>query len=210
MVLTLILVLMSLRGGIALAQGGSDTDPRFEKLAKDLYPKAKQEGALVVYTIWDVEHIKSILDVFNKRFPGINTTYWQGTRSEIIARTLTEYQGDQKTADVILSEGAPVVLRAAGAIEPYNTVQANSLILHDPQLPTVSLQIVALAYNTKKLKKEALPKSWEDVINPKYKGMVALDDPLRAGPLSGMLAGLKEYWKDDAQWTRYIKGLRGP
>ena len=148
---TLILVLLSLRGGIALAQGGSDTDPRFEKLAKDLYPKAKQEGALVVYTIWDVEHIRSILDVFNKRFPGINTTYWQGTRSEIIARTLTEFQGDQKTADVILSEGAPVVLRAAGAIEPYNTVQANSLILHDPQLPTVSLQIVALSYNTKKL-----------------------------------------------------------
>jgi len=163
---------------------------------------------LGVYTIWDVEHIKSILDVFNKRFPGINTTYWQGTRSEIIARTLTEYQGDQKTADVILSEGAPVVLRAAGTIEPYNTIQANSLILHDPTLPTVSLQIVALAYNIKKMKKEDLPKTWDDVINPKYKGMVALDDPLRAGPLSGMLAGLKEYWKDDAQWTRYIKGLR--
>jgi iron(III) transport system substrate-binding protein len=207
--LILILVLLCLRGGIALAQGGSDTDPRFDKLAKELYPKAKQEGALVVYTIWDVEHVRSILDVFNKRFPGINTTYWQGTRSEIIARTLTEFQGDQRTADVILSEGAPVVLRAAGAIEPYNTIQANSLLLHDPTLPTVSLQIMALSYNTRKLKKEELPKSWEDVINPKYKGTVALDDPLRAGPLSGMLAGLKEYWKDDARWTRFIKGLKG-
>src|ERR1700757_2339481 len=31
----------------SLAQMGSETDPRFEKLAKDLYPKAKQEGALV-------------------------------------------------------------------------------------------------------------------------------------------------------------------
>ncbi|HVO92289.1 MAG TPA: extracellular solute-binding protein [Terriglobales bacterium] len=194
--------------GVSAAQTQVATDARFEKLAKDLYPKAKQEGALVVYTIWDVEHIKSILDVFNKRFPGINTTYWQGTRSEIITRTLTEFQGDQKTADVILSEGAPVVLRAAGAIEPYNTVQASSLILHDPILPTVSLQIVALAYNTKKLKKEDLPKSWEDVINPKYKGIVALDDPMRAGPLSGMLAGLKEYWKNDAKWTNYIKGLK--
>ena len=60
------------------------------------------------------------------------------------------------------------------------------------------------------MKKEDLPKTWEDVINPKYKGMVALDDPLRAGPLSGMLAGLKEYWKDDAKWTRYIKGIEGP
>ncbi len=148
------------------------------------------------------------MDVFSKRFSGINTSYWQGTRSEIITRTLTEFQGDQKTADVILSEGAPVVLRAAGVIEPYNTVQANSLLLHDPTLPTVSLQIMALSYNTKKLKKEDLPKSWEDVINPKYKGVVALDDPLRAGPLSGLLAGLKEYWKDDARWTKYIRGLK--
>ncbi|HEX9452884.1 MAG TPA: extracellular solute-binding protein [Candidatus Binatia bacterium] len=192
----------------AFAQSGGNTDPRFEKLAKDLYPKAKQEGSLVVYTIWDVEHIRSILAAFNKRFPDINATYWQGTRSEIIARTLTEFQGDQKSTDVILSEGAPVVLRAAGAIEPYNTVQASALLLHDPTLPTVSLQIMALSYNTKKLKAADLPKSWEDVINPKYKGMVALDDPLRAGPLSGLLAGMKEYWKDDARWTKYVKGLK--
>jgi iron(III) transport system substrate-binding protein len=190
------------------ASAQSNSDPRFEKLAKDLYPKAKQEGALVVYTIWDVEHIRSILAAFNKHFPDINTTYWQGTRSEIITRTLTEYQGDQKTADVILSEGAPVVLRAAGAIEAYDTVQASSLLLHDPTLPTVSLQIMALSYNTKKLKPEDTPKSWDDVSNPKYKGIVALDDPMRAGPLSGLLAGLKDYWKDDAKWTRYIKGLK--
>jgi iron(III) transport system substrate-binding protein len=199
------LMAVALVGNRATAQS---VDPGFEKLAKDLYPKAKQEGALVVYTIWDVDHIRSILEVFNKRFPGINTTYWQGTRSEIIARTITEFQGDQRTADVILSEGAPVVLRAAGAIEPYNTIQAKSLLLHDPTLPTVSLQIMALSYNTKKLKKEELPKSWEDVINPKYKGMVALDDPIRAGPLSGLLAGFKEYWKDDARWTHYIRGLK--
>lgn len=200
---------LGFNGRLASAQTGSETDPRFEKLAKELYPKAKQEGSLVVYTIWDVEHVRSILAVFNKRFPGINTTYWQGTRSEIITRTLTEFQGDQKTADVILSEGAPVVLRAAGAIEPYDTVQASSLLLHDPTLPTVSLQILALSYNAKKLKKDELPKSWEDVVNPKYRGGVALDDPLRAGPLSGLLAGFKEFWKDDAKWTRYIKGLKG-
>jgi ABC-type Fe3+ transport system substrate-binding protein len=208
-VLALIALLaLNIESKSAFSQSGAATDPRFEKLAKDLYPKAKKEGSLVVYTIWDVEHIRSILAAFNKRYPDINATYWQGTRSEIIARTLTEFQGDQKSTDVILSEGAPVVLRAAGAIEPYNTVQASALLLHDPTLPTVSLQIMALSYNTKKLKAEELPKSWEDVINPKYKGMVALDDPLRAGPLSGLLAGMKEYWKDDARWSKFIRGLK--
>jgi len=199
-----------LAGCIGMAsRAAAETDARFEKLAKDLYPKAKQEGSLVIYTIWDVDHIRSIIDAFNKQFPRLNPTYWQGTRSEIIARTLSEYQGDQKSVDVILSEGAPVVLRAAGAIQPYDTVQASSLILHDPTLPTVSLQILALSYNTKKMKKEDLPKNWEDVANPKYKGVVALDDPMRAGPLSGLLAGLKDYWKDDSRWSNFVRGLRG-
>ncbi len=56
----------------------------------------------------------------------------------------------------------------------YETVQNDVLYLHDPTMPTVSLQIQALAYNTKKIKPADLPKSWEEIANPKYKGMVAL------------------------------------
>ena len=191
----------------AIAQGRPETDPHFEKLAKEFYPKAKREGALIVYTVWDVDHIRALSEAFSKRFPGINTSYWQATRSEVTTRTLTEYQGNQASVDVILTE-APLVLHAAGASEPYATVQGNSLIVHDAIAPVVSLQIQALAYNTRKLKSEEAPKSWEDVINPKYKGNVALDDPMRAGPLSGMLAAFKDDWKDDARWTKFIKGLK--
>ena len=191
----------------AFAQARPETDARFEKLAKELYPKAKQEGAMVVYTVWDVDHIRALTDAFSKRFPGITTSYWQATRSEVTTRTLTEYQGNQASVDVILTE-APLVLHNAGATEPYSTVQASSLFVHDATAPVVSLQIQALAYNTKKMKREEAPKSWEDVTNPKYKGIVALDDPLRAGPLSSMLAAFKDEWKDDARWANFIKGLK--
>ena len=67
-IVTLVILVVLTSNNFSLAQTASETDPRFEKLAKDLYPKAKQEGALVVYTIWDVEHIRLILAVFNKRF----------------------------------------------------------------------------------------------------------------------------------------------
>ena len=191
----------------AIAQARPETDPRFEKLAKEFYPKAKQEGALVVYTVWDVDHIRVLSEAFSKRFPGINTSYWQATRSEVTTRTLTEYQGNQASVDVILTE-APLVLHNAGATEAYSTVQASSLFVHDAIAPVVSLQIQALAYNTKKLKREEAPKSWEDVTNPKYKGIVALDDPMRAGPLSSMLAAFKDEWKNDTRWANFIKGLK--
>jgi iron(III) transport system substrate-binding protein len=180
----------------------------FAKASAELYPKAKQEGNLIVYSVWDVEHLKVVTDAFMKRYPGIKATYWQGRNPEIVTRALTEFQGGQSSFDVVLSDNAPPVIRAAGAIMNYETVQKDVLYLHDPTLPTVSLQIQALAFNTKKIKPADLPKSWEDVANPKFKGLVALDDPMRAGPLSSMLAALKTQWKDDARFNNFLKGLK--
>jgi len=180
----------------------------FQKLAKELYPLAQKEGALVIYSVWDVEHLKVITEAFMKRFPGIKATYWQARNPEIVTRVLTEFQGGQSSVDTILSDNAPPVLRAAGAMASYETVQKNVLVLHDPTLPTVSLQVQALTFNTKKIKAADMPKSWEEVANPKFKGMVALDDPMRAGPLSSMLAGLKEQWRNDGRFNSFVKGLK--
>jgi len=180
----------------------------FEKVSAELYPKAKQEGNLIIYSVWDVEHLKVITDGFMKRYPGIKATYWQGRNPEIVTRALTEFQGGQASWDVVLSDNAPPVIRAAGAIMNYETVQKDVLYLHDPTMPTVSLQVQALAYNTKKMKPADLPKSWEDVANPKYKGLVALDDPMRAGPLSSQLSGLKTLWKDDNRFNNFVKNLK--
>src|SRR5258707_11693349 len=148
--LLLVVAVLAFANKLTIAQARPETDPRFEKLAKEFYPKAKQEGALVVYTVWDVDHIRVLSEAFSKRFPGINTSYWQATRSEVTTRTLTEYQGNQASVDVILTE-APLVLHNAGATEAYQTVQASSLFVHDAIAPGVSLQLQALGYNTKKL-----------------------------------------------------------
>src|ERR1043166_4912000 len=133
----------------------------FERVSAELYPKAKQEGNLIVYSVWDVEHLKVITEAFMKRYPGIKTSYWQGRNPEIVTRILTEFQGGQPSFDVVLSDNAPPVVRAAGAIMNYDTVQRDVLYLHDPTMPTVSLQIQALAYNVKKMKPADLPRSEE-------------------------------------------------
>ncbi len=179
----------------------------FDKASKELYPKAKQEGNLIIYSVWDVEHLRAITEAFMKRYPGIKATYWQARNPEIVTRVLTEFQGGQSSVDIVLSDNAPPVIRAAGAVMPYETVQKDVLHIHDPTMPVVSMQIQALAYNTKKLKPADLPKTWENVANPKYKGIVALDDPMRAGPLSSMLAGLRDQWKDETRFNNFVKGL---
>jgi ABC-type Fe3+ transport system substrate-binding protein len=202
-----ILSVLAAFGSVALAAAPAG-DENFNKISPGLYEKAKQEGGLIVYSVWDVEHIVKILEAFSKRFPGIKTTYWQGRNPEIVTRVLTEFQGNRASVDIILSDNAPPVLRAAGAIMPYETVQKDLLVTHDASIPVVSMQVQVLLYNTKKIKPEDLPKTWEDVANPKYKGNVALDDPMRAGPMSTMLAALKGFWKDDERFSKFVRGLK--
>ncbi|HSE84972.1 MAG TPA: hypothetical protein VLJ79_01985, partial [Candidatus Binatia bacterium] len=91
----------------------------FDAVSKELYPKAKQEGNLIIYSVWDVEHLRGVTEAFMKRYPGIKTTYWQARNPEIVTRVLTEFQGGQSSVDVILSDNAPPVIRAAGGIMPY-------------------------------------------------------------------------------------------
>lgn len=47
-ILPAVILITLIGNSFAVAQQPRETDPRFEKLAKDYYPKAKQEGALVV------------------------------------------------------------------------------------------------------------------------------------------------------------------
>ena len=174
----------------------------------ELYARAREEGRLIVYTAWESSDILTTLQVFSKRYPEITTAYWQASNPKIVTRVLTEFQAGQQSLDTVLSDSAPPVLKAAGAIAPYETVQKDFLVLYDPAMPVVGLQIQVLAYNTKLLRPENIPSTWEDVASSKYKGMVCLDDPMRAGPLSVILAALKSQWKNDTRWTNFIKGLK--
>ncbi len=56
-------------GGMAFAQ--SKAAQRFDAIAKELYPKAQKEGALIIYSQADVEDIVRLTDGFQKQFPGI-------------------------------------------------------------------------------------------------------------------------------------------
>ncbi len=114
-------------GQKAASNATANAAKAFERVSKELYPKAKQEGNLIVYSVWDVEHIRAVTDAFAKRYPGIKTTYWQGRNPEIVTRVLTEFQGGQPSVDTILSDNAPSVLRAAGAMASYETVQKDVL-----------------------------------------------------------------------------------
>jgi len=173
----------------------------------ELYSKAKGEGSLIIYTVWDIEDTVSLLSAFQKRYPGISTTYWQAKNREIQARVLQEYAAEQQSVDVICSSAAGRNLKPSGSLMPYITVQLDQLILQEPDNTVVNIAVGMVGWNTKVLEEFNLPppKNWEDVTDPMYKGLVCLDDPYRGG---GDYATLKDFWDDDTRWTNYVRGLK--
>jgi iron(III) transport system substrate-binding protein len=175
-----------------------------------LYQKAKQEGSVVMYSIWDVPDLNAMAQGFQKRYPGIQTQFISLRNPEIVTRVGEEFNAQKQTVDVIGSDSAPPNLYPLGAIEDYQTLQKDALVYNDPRMVVVSMQVQVIGYNTKLLDANNLPKSYEDLTNPKYAKQfpMALDNPLRGGPLTWMLIGLRDTWKDDAKWTGFVTGLR--
>jgi iron(III) transport system substrate-binding protein len=202
--------LLAFQTWIATRQGPSQPTHLVELFPgeTDLYAKARQEGGLTIYTVWETGDMAAIVAAFSKQYPDLKADYWAARNPDIIARVLNEFQAHQRTVDIILADSSPPVIKAAGATSPYQTVQKDFLLINDPTMPVVGLQIQVLAYNTKLLPQNDLPKTWEDVTRTQYAGKVALDDPLRAGPLSQMLAALYTYWKNETRWANFLRGLR--
>ena len=125
----------------------------FAQVSAELYPKAKQEGNLIVYSVWDVEHLRVITEAFMKRYPGIKATFWQGRnpgnrypRSNRVPRRPGELRcrafRQRAAGDPRRRRQSCITTRCS----------AMSCICMIPIWPTVSLQIQALAFNTKKMK----------------------------------------------------------
>lgn len=186
----------------------------------ELYLKALEEGSLALYTVWDVEDMTLFLRAFSERYPGISTSFWHASSSDIIARVLTEYDGGEHSVDIVGSEAAEPVLWPYGALQEYTTVQLDKLIIQDPKSPCWSISVSVLNYNTEVLAAAGLdpPTNWEDAADPKYSGfdppLLCLDDPHRGSVTTKALARLWKLWGGTVDnpapetWVNLIEGLK--
>lgn len=159
---------------------------------------AKQEGELVLLGPPNQELRTILNDTFGKRF-GIKVSYFGGS-SELFAKLKAERAADQFTSDVILNASPNLLplkdevlapLRPA-LVLPEVTTSSNWVDDHlwwtDPEeqklLRLGVYVIVNLVVNTDMVKPESI-RTWDDVLDPKYKGKITSMTLKRAGPGAG-------------------------
>jgi iron(III) transport system substrate-binding protein len=120
-----------------------------------------------------------VLDAFTKKY-GIKVKMWRSGGENILRRVLTEARAGRFEAD-IAETSAPQIeaLHREKMLQqvrsPYHAdLMPQAIPGHREWVGTV-LKAYIQAYNTEKVKKEELPKSYEDLLDPKWKGRLGIE-----------------------------------
>ena len=74
--------------------------------------------------------------------------------------------------------------------------------------PSGLTTVGAIAYNTKHVPPTGLPKDWNDLLNPVYKNLIAMNDPAFSGPTYPLIAGVSQVMGGEDQGKQYFTKLK--
>ena len=183
----------------------------WEHMLQKLYTAAKPEGR-VAYNSGSGDLSvggKEGIGKFTKRFPGIRLEVTGISSTKLFPRIVAEARAGKISTDIdIVNPPAIKSLIDRGLIETLNPAELTDKpekvsYLFDNKLPVARHQLTHFVYNTRLVSKADLPRRYEDLLDPKWKGKIGLDG---RGPWEFTL--LRILWGEQKFW-QFIKSLPG-
>jgi ABC-type Fe3+ transport system substrate-binding protein len=141
---------------------------------------AKKEGILVWWGILKPEEARESITEFNKIYPFIKVDYWRARGEEIATKLEAEYASGRTSADIALGGGPENFPRWAkmGIIEKFTNIipQIDKYRKGmygkrgDWVMPGFAPKVPQ--YNTSLVSTAELPKTFDDMLSPKWKGQL--------------------------------------
>jgi iron(III) transport system substrate-binding protein len=185
-----------LKGSAALAASGLFASPIRaaapppSAITPALIEAAKKEGKVVWYTSVDLKLAQRIGKAFETKFPGLACRVERTGAERVFQRIGQEYSSNIRAVDVVNTSDAAhvVVWKRNGWLEPYVPEDVAKFYPDehkDPDGMFASFRIFlsVIAYNTNLVKKEDAPKSFADLLDPKWKGKIVKAHPGYSGTI---------------------------
>ena len=156
---------------------------------------AKSEGAVSYYTTMTLSQSKKVVDKFQQKYPFIKPELFRGGGDEVLNRILNEARGGLYAWDVVSTRGDSVLtLKDSKLITPYRSPEnkfiSTDLVDDEGYWTAYYVNPYVLGYNTNLVNKSDIPKTYEELLDPKWKGKkISIDDSAY-----GLLAGLERAW----------------
>jgi ABC-type Fe3+ transport system substrate-binding protein len=148
--------------------------PNREKL---LIEGAKKEGKVSFYTGLIVDQVvRPVKDAFEKEYPFLQVEFFRANAERLAQRILSEYQAKRYEVDIVSGSAAATILQRAGVMQRFYSppIAEYPRELKDANgfWGSTNVYFMTLGYNTRMVKPSELPKSYEDLLNPKWKGQM--------------------------------------
>ncbi len=172
---------------LALAMRASAQTPSTADLAaysgadrtERLIAGAKREATLTLYTSAAVEDMAPVTAAFEKKY-GVGVRVWRASSEAIVQRGVTEARGGRFDADVFETGGAALEAlhreQLLQRLEPPASADLSpaALTTHREWTGT-RFNVFVAAYNTGLVRRDELPKSYDDLADPRWKGRLGIE-----------------------------------
>ena len=166
------------------------TAPPATAVTSALIEAAKKESKVVWYTSIDLKLSERIGKAFEERYPGIQCKVERSGAERLLQRITQEYTANVHAVDVVNSSDASLLVywKDQDMLAPY--VPEDVAKFYPAERKDVDgtyagfrIFLCIIAYNTNLVKKEEAPKSFADLLDPKWKGKIVKAHPGYSGTI---------------------------
>ena len=193
----IVAVALAVAAGAAWAQ-----DPRLEA--------AKKEGKVVWYTSLVLPSAEKVAKLFEAAYPGIKVEVHRTGSQRILQRIMQELGANIKIVDVIHTSDAGhfVMLKDKKLLTQYTPAGIDKFPAgfkdKDGYYFGLRATVTVIMYNTKSVSASEAPKTWKDLLDPKWKGKEVTAHPGYSGVIATHVLALVhlhgwDYFKQLAQ-----------
>ncbi len=171
-----------------------DLPARAQSMSK-LIEGAKSEGKMAFFTTMTLSQSKKVVDRFQKKYPFIQPELFRTGGDGLLNKIETEARGGLHAWDVTSGRGDMVLaLSQKKLLAPYRSPETKmiekDLVDDEGYWTAYYVNPFVLGYNTNLVKKSDVPKTYEELLDPKWKGgKISIDDSAY-----GFLTGLIRAW----------------
>ena len=175
-----------------------------DRLSK-LVEGAKKEKELNLYTSAQSDDMGALVGAYEKKY-GVKVSVWRASSEKVLQRAVAEARANRNTVDIVETNGPEMEsLHRENVLQQVKSPHHADLIApairpHGEWVGT-RLNVFVQAYNTQAVRKQDLPKTWEDLLDPKWKGKLGIEQE-DSDWLAGLFSDLGE-----AKGTKLFKEI---
>src|SRR6476659_4355310 len=180
----------ALVAGAAFSTKVMSAAPPASAVTPQLIEAAKKEGKVVWYTSVDLPLAEKIGKSFEAKYPGISVRVERSGAERVFQRIGQEYASNIHAVDVANSSDAAhfIIWKNQKMLEAYMPEDVAKFYPAehkdaDGQFASFRVWLCIIAYNTNLVKKEDAPKSYADLLEPKWKGKIVKAHPGYSGTI---------------------------